>query len=55
MQSDAYVARQVEAVLATANTITESWVPKTPAIVAQTDKPQIPAGYRQVPPSTAFN
>jgi hypothetical protein len=38
-----------------ASTITESWVPKSPAIVAQTDKPQVPAGYRQVPPSKAFN
>jgi hypothetical protein len=38
-----------------ASTITESWIPKTPAIVTQTDKPQIPAGYRQIPPSTAFN
>ena len=38
-----------------ASTITESWVPKSPAIVTQTDKPQVPAGYRQVPPSKAFN
>ena len=38
-----------------ASTITESWIPKSAAIVAQTDKPQVPAGFRQVPPSTAFN
>jgi hypothetical protein len=38
-----------------ASTITESWIPKTPANVAQTDKPQIPAGFRQVPPSSSFN
>ncbi|HEX4094790.1 MAG TPA: hypothetical protein VHZ33_39240 [Trebonia sp.] len=38
-----------------ASTITESWIHKTRAIVAQTDKPQIPAGYRQVPPSKSFN
>jgi hypothetical protein len=38
-----------------ASTITESWLPKSPAIVAQTDKPQVPAGFRQVPPSAAFN
>ena len=37
-----------------ASTITESWIPKSAAIVAQTDKPQVP-GFRQVPPSTAFN
>jgi hypothetical protein len=38
-----------------ASTITESWIPKSPANVAQTDKPQVPAGFRQVPPSKAFN
>jgi hypothetical protein len=38
-----------------ASTITESWIPKSAAIVAQTDKPQVPAGFRQVPPSKAFN
>jgi hypothetical protein len=38
-----------------ASTITESWLPKSAAIVAQTDKPQVPAGFRQVPPSGAFN
>jgi hypothetical protein len=38
-----------------ASTITESWLPKSAAIVAQTDKPQVPAGFRQVPPSDAFN
>jgi hypothetical protein len=38
-----------------ASTITESWIPKSAANVAQTDKPQIPAGFRQVPPSPAFN
>ena len=38
-----------------ASTIAESWLPKSAAIVAQTDKPQVPAGFRQVPPSGAFN
>jgi hypothetical protein len=38
-----------------ASTITESWVPKTPANTAQTDKPQVPASFRQVPPSAAFS
>ena len=38
-----------------ASTITESWIPKSAANVAQTDKPQVPAGFRQVPPSSAFN
>jgi hypothetical protein len=38
-----------------ASTIKESWIPKSPANVAQTNKPQIPAGFRQVPPSPAFN
>lgn len=38
-----------------ASTITESWRPRSPAIVAQTDKPQVPAGFRQVPASAAFN
>ena len=38
-----------------ASTITESWIPKSAANVAQTDKPQIPPGFRQVPPSPAFN
>ena len=38
-----------------ASTITESWMPKSPANVAQTDKPQVPAGFRQVPASAAFN
>jgi hypothetical protein len=38
-----------------ASTVTESWLAKTPATAAQTDKPQIPAGFRQVPPSSAFN
>jgi hypothetical protein len=38
-----------------ASTIKESWIPKSAANVAQTDKPQIPAGFRQVPPSPAFN
>jgi hypothetical protein len=36
-------------------TITESWIPKSAANVAQTNKPQVPAGFRQVPPSPAFN
>ncbi len=38
-----------------ASTITESWRLKSAANVAQTDKPQVPAGFRQVPPSAAFN
>jgi hypothetical protein len=38
-----------------ASTITESWLPKSAANVAQTDKPQVPAGFRQVPPSADFN
>jgi hypothetical protein len=37
------------------STIKESWIRKSAANVAQTDKPQIPAGFRQVPPSPAFN
>jgi hypothetical protein len=38
-----------------ASSIAESWQLKTAANVAQTDKPQVPAGFRQVPPSTAFH
>ena len=38
-----------------ASTVKESWIPKTAANVAQTDKPQVPAGFRQVPPSPAFS
>jgi hypothetical protein len=38
-----------------ASTIKESWIPKSAANVAQTNKPQIPAGFKQVPPSPAFN
>ena len=38
-----------------ASTIKESWIRKSAANVAQTNKPQIPAGFRQVPPSPAFN
>jgi hypothetical protein len=38
-----------------ASTIKESWIPKSAANVAQTDKPQVPAGFRQVPPSPKFN
>jgi hypothetical protein len=38
-----------------ASTITESWTPKSPTNTTQTDNPQIPAGYRQVPASSAFN
>jgi hypothetical protein len=38
-----------------ASTISESWIPKSPANVAQTDKPHVPAGFRQVPPSTTFS
>lgn len=38
-----------------ASTVSESWIPKSPANVAQTDKPHVPAGFRQVPPSTTFS
>jgi hypothetical protein len=38
-----------------ASTIKESWIPKSAANVAQTDKPEIPAGFRPIPPSPAFN
>lgn len=38
-----------------ASTITESWLLKSAANVAQTDKPQVPAGFQKVPPSAAFN
>jgi len=38
-----------------ASTIKESWIPKSAANVAQTDKPEVPAGFRRVPPSAAFN
>ena len=38
-----------------ASTITESWIPKSAANVAQTNKPEIPAGFKQVPPSPRFN
>jgi hypothetical protein len=38
-----------------ASTIDVSWIPKSAANVARTDKPQVPAGFRQVPPSTEFN
>jgi hypothetical protein len=38
-----------------ASTISESWIRKSAVNVAQTDKPHVPAGFRQVPPSSAFN
>jgi hypothetical protein len=38
-----------------ASTIKESWIPKSAANVAQTDNPEIPAGFRQVAPSPAFH
>jgi hypothetical protein len=38
-----------------ASTIKESWIAKTAANEAQTDKPEVPAGFRQVPPSPKFN
>jgi len=38
-----------------ASTVAESWIPKSAANVTRTDKPQIPHGFRQVPPSTTFN
>ena len=37
------------------SSIAESWIPKTAANTAQTDKPAVPAGFRQVPPSSAFH
>jgi hypothetical protein len=45
----------VEPPFTASSTITESWIPKTAINVAQTNKPQIPVGFRQVPPSSAFN
>ena len=38
-----------------ASTITESWIPKSSALVRQTNTPQVPAGFRKVPASPAFN
>jgi len=38
-----------------ASTVAESWIPKSAANVTRTDKPRIPHGFRQVPPSTTFN
>jgi hypothetical protein len=38
-----------------ASTVAESWIPKSAANVKRTDKPQIPHGFRQVPPSRRFN
>jgi hypothetical protein len=38
-----------------ATTITEAWIPKSAALVTETNTPQVPAGFRQVPPSPAFN
>jgi hypothetical protein len=38
-----------------ASTIKESWIRKSAANVAQTDKPEVPAGFRRIPPSAAFN
>ena len=38
-----------------ASTVTESWIPKSASDVAQANKPQIPAGFKQVPPSPGFN
>jgi len=38
-----------------ASTVAESWIPKSATNVTRTDKPQIPHGFRQVPPSSAFN
>jgi hypothetical protein len=38
-----------------ASTITESWIPKSAALVKETNAPAVPAGFRQVPPSPAFN
>jgi DNA-directed RNA polymerase specialized sigma24 family protein len=58
MTSDLKTYQPVEIVsppFTRASTIKETWIPKSAANVAQTDKPQIPAGFRQVPPSAAFN
>jgi hypothetical protein len=55
---DAKTYQPVEVVsppFTSASTIKESWIPKSAANVAQTNKPQIPAGFRQVPPSPAFD
>jgi hypothetical protein len=52
------IAEPVEIVsppFTSASTIKESWIPKSAANVAQTDKPEVPAGFRQVPPSPEFN
>jgi hypothetical protein len=38
-----------------ASTITESWIPKSAALVKETNTPRVPAGFRQVPASPAFN
>ena len=38
-----------------ASRITESWIPKSAALVKQTNTPQVPAGFKKVPPSAAFN
>ena len=38
-----------------ASTVAESWIPKSAANVTRTDKPRLPHGFRQVPPSTTFN
>jgi hypothetical protein len=38
-----------------ATTITESWIRKSAALVKETNTPQVPAGFRQVPASPAFN
>jgi hypothetical protein len=31
-----------------ASTVTITWLPKTPALVHQTNTPHVPAGYRKV-------
>jgi hypothetical protein len=38
-----------------ANTINESWLPKAPALVHAVNVPQVPAGFRQVPPAPGWN
>jgi len=38
-----------------ATTITVNWIPKTPALVKQTNTPDVPAGYRRVPPPRGFH
>lgn len=38
-----------------ATTINETWRPKAPALVRAVNTPQVPAGFRQVPPAPGWN